>query len=151
MIVLALYVVLVATHRGEFWPASIYPMFSRAGRPWTRALVRELDAVPSLAAEDAWQGRTLDELPGRPFALVPRGIGQNDVANFISKTEVWDDARVAGLRSLFAPHLTDRPLLFYAVRGHLDARAEMRIECTPMLLLTKDRADLAPHLRTTAP
>lgn len=40
--VLVVYALLVATHLGEFWPFSIYPMFSQAGTPWTRAVVREL-------------------------------------------------------------------------------------------------------------
>ena len=39
---LIVYALLVATHLGEFWPFSIYPMFSQAGNPWSRAVVREM-------------------------------------------------------------------------------------------------------------
>ena len=37
-----IYGALVATHEGEYWPFSIYPMFSKAGNPWTRAIVRDV-------------------------------------------------------------------------------------------------------------
>lgn len=33
---------LLATNLGEFWPFSIYPMFSKAGGAWTRAVVLEV-------------------------------------------------------------------------------------------------------------
>src|SRR5262245_41465505 len=57
---------LAATHGGEFWPFSIYPMFSQAGRSWARALVVEAQPndLPQLAAQ-----YRLDDLPGVPFAL----------------------------------------------------------------------------------
>ena len=35
--------VLVASHKGEFWPFSIYPMFSQAGNSWSRALLIEIE------------------------------------------------------------------------------------------------------------
>lgn len=37
---LVVYGLLVAIHLGEFWPFSIYPMFSQTGNPWTGAAER---------------------------------------------------------------------------------------------------------------
>src|SRR5690625_7490964 len=34
--------ILVSTHEGEFWPFSIYTMFSQAGNPWERAMVLDV-------------------------------------------------------------------------------------------------------------
>jgi hypothetical protein len=45
-IILLIYAVLVASHEGEFWPFSIYPMFSQAGNPWTRAMVIDVTDLP---------------------------------------------------------------------------------------------------------
>ena len=89
---LAVYVLLVAANEGEFWPASIYPMFSIAGRPWTRALTRDVEAVPDSAR---WRVTDLDGLPGRPVVLPEIGIDPIDFANFLSKTKSWDEDRVA--------------------------------------------------------
>jgi hypothetical protein len=142
--VLALYVGLVATHRGEFWPFSIYPMFSLAGRPWTRAVTR---AVPVDHRPD-WEPVEQLQLPGDPFALTPRGIGNNDVANFVAKTQRWDPERIAGLRRLFADELQDRALMFYAARGELDDRVDggVRIRFVPVILLRPDGYELRPDL-----
>lgn len=41
-IVLLINILLVSTHRGEFWPFSIFPMFSQAGNPWSRGVVENV-------------------------------------------------------------------------------------------------------------
>ncbi len=124
--------VLLATHLGEFWPFSIYPMFSRAGRPFTRSVVREL-----APGEEYRAGAYAEpELPGKPFGVVPAGISQNDVANFVSKTAQWTPERAGGLQHLFGDHLRgDRRLLVFAARGEL-VGDRARVEFTPIIELT---------------
>ena len=56
---------------GEFWPFSIYPMFSQGGRPWVRSLVRE---VTDASDPQLWRPRIVDELPGAPYVMDTRGI-----------------------------------------------------------------------------
>ena len=144
VLTLAVYVLLVATHEGEFWPASIYPMFSVAGRPWTRALVRDVAALPDSAR---WQVTDLDGLPGRAVVLPDLGIDPIDFANFLSKTRTWDDARVGGLRALFTEAvLRTRQLMVYKVRGHLAEGDSVVVEATPFLLLSGEGTARNPDL-----
>ena len=140
---LAVYVLLVAANEGEFWPASIYPMFSVAGRPWTRALVRDVAALPDSAR---WRVTDLDGLPGRPVVLPDIGID-----NFLSKTRTWDEDRVGGLRSLFTEDLLrSRQLMVYKVRGRLAADDSVVVEATPFLLLSGDGTARNPGLPPAA-
>lgn len=148
--VLVVYALLVATHLGEFWPFSIYPMFSSAGNPWTRSLVRELPPDATDAQALPWTATTLDALPGTPYPLVPRGINQNDVANYVSKTETWTPERIQGLRSIFAKRRTlPAPLLVYSVRGELVGDS-VAVQATPLLLFTPDTTHLNPSLAAPA-
>lgn len=143
--VLVVYVLLVATHRGEFWPFSIYPMFSQAGNPWTRSLVRE---VPRGTDPDTldWGTVPLAEVPGSAYPLEPRGINQNDVANYVSKTDQWTDKRIRGHRSLFAKNRElSSSLLVLKMRGELRG-GEVTVTATPMLLFNPDRSFLRPSL-----
>ena len=145
---LAAYVLLVAANEGEFWPASVYPMFSVAGRPWTRALARDVAAVPDSAR---WRVIDLDGLPGRPVALPDIGIDPIDFANFVSKTRTWDEDRVRGLRSLFTEDLLrSRQLMVYKVRGRLAAGDSVVVEATPFLLLSGDGTARNPNLPPAA-
>lgn len=130
----ALYAVLVAANEGEFWPFSIYPMFSQGGAPWSRAVVRDVthDSV-------RWEPTTLDDLPGDPYALAERGIDHIDLANFVSKTGVWDDDRITGLRKIFgAAELERRDLLVLRARGHLTETDSVVISFVPYVLMTAD-------------
>ena len=140
---LVVYALLVATQLGEFWPFSIYPMFSQAGNPWTRAMVREM---PSQTDPDtlSWDAVSLQRLPGASYPLAPKGINQNDVANYVSKTDQWSDERVQGLRSLFFKNRSvNSSLLVYRVRGELVADS-VSISATPVLLFTPDASHLNP-------
>jgi hypothetical protein len=144
-VVLALYAVLVATHRGEFWPFSIYPMFSQAGHPWTRSLVR---TVPNDTL-DSWRATSLRDLPGTAFPVQARGINQNDISNYISKTDRWTAQRLRGLRSLFASaHDFSPPLLVMRVRGRL-TQDSVTVRATPFLLFTPDSTRLHADLAGT--
>lgn len=71
---------LIATHGGDFYPFSRFPMFSRAGRPWTVALVR------SVTPEEAQQPLGAVEesaLPGQPFPIHRHHINQDDLSAVI--------------------------------------------------------------------
>jgi len=142
-IVLAVYALLVATHKGEFWPFSIYPMFSQAGNPWTRAVVREMP--PETTAESLdWSAVAFQEVAGEPYPLSPRNINQNDVANYVSKTDTWTSDRIRGLRSLFTKNRTlNAPLLVYRVRGVL-ADDSVSVTATPVMMFSPDTTHLNP-------
>jgi hypothetical protein len=125
--VLGIVTLLLATNLGEFWPFSIYPMFSRAGRPWTRSIVRELEPgelVPAGAL-------SYDQLPGQPFALNLHGLQQNDVANIASKTDRWTPKRVAALERLFANVRPTHRLLLLSAHGAL-VGGEVEVRFVPL-------------------
>jgi hypothetical protein len=144
---LLLYAVLVATHLGEFWPFSIYPMFSQAGNPWTRTLVRELPEDPDGVS---WTAVRLDSLPGTPFPVVEHGLNQNDISNYVSKTSDWTDQRIRGFHSLFAKtHDFTHPLLVLKVRGTLTGDS-VSTEATPVMLLERDTTRFRPSIQVSA-
>ena len=140
---LLVYALLVVTHLGEFYPFSIYPMFSRGGHPWSRALVRDVTNVQDLSS---WSVVTQEELPGEPYPLVPNGIDQIDFANFVSKTETWDGDRVAGLERMFYDQLAGRRLLVMRANGHIDDDDVVRVEFVPYALLESSGAVINPAL-----
>jgi hypothetical protein len=128
--------VLVATHAGEFWPFSIYPMFSRAGRPWERSLVRRVDRA---ADSEIWAPRELETVIGQPLALAPLDIPQNDMTKLVKLTKHWDEARIGVLRGMFEEPLSrGERLLLYRIRGDLDAEGHGRTLATPFLLMEPD-------------
>ena len=143
LVLFALYGVLVATHLGEFWPFSIYPMFSQGGNPWSRAIVREVGSeVDTLI----WTGRTFDTLPGAPYPLLEHGVDPIDLANFVSKTERWTPARVGGLRQMFYDQLDDRRLLILRANGWIDEDDSVHVTFKPYVVLMPDTALLNPAL-----
>lgn len=117
-VVVACYVGLVATHGGEFWPFSSYPMFARAGRPWQRALVRVVDGSVLRAAYA--REYMLDALPGAPLPLAREGIPQNDMSSLLQNAERWAAVDLASLASLFGALPCRAPLLVLRVRGALE-------------------------------
>jgi hypothetical protein len=143
LLTLAVYMLLVATHLGEFWPFSIFPMFSQAGNPWTRALVRR---VPNEQPDkQLWNAVTLDQLPGKPLRLAAEGVNQNDVSNFVSKTPMWDEQRLRGLRKLLETSRGDETLLVYRVRGRLD-QDTVKTTAEPLILFTGDTTFISPPM-----
>jgi hypothetical protein len=141
---LVVYTLLVATHLGEFWPFSIYPMFSQGGRTWSRALVRDVSALPPDAV---WDGLTsFEALPGAPYPLDPTGINQNDLANFVSKSRSWSPSRVAAIKRVFGNELQDHRLLVMRVEGRIDQADTVALSFTPFILLTPDSAYFNPNL-----
>ena len=135
---------LVSTHLGEFWPMSIYPMFSTAGNPWTRALVMELP--PDVPSDELWQSGAVDELPGRVYPVGEHGVFQNDLSNFVSKTEEWTEDYVNGLRAMFRGRVAEGDrLMIYSVVGELTGSG-VRVRAHPLMLLAGDEATLAEGL-----
>lgn len=119
LVVLGTYAALTATHLGEFWPFSINPMFSTAGRPWMRALAREVSETPS----PAWQPVPLDALRAP----------QNGLTGFVRQTRRWTPDRRDRLLALLGTPLPDgRTLLLYRV----DGRDGPVVTCTPVLFFT---------------
>ncbi len=139
VITLAVYAALVGTNLGEFWPFSIYPMFSQGGNPWSRTAVRDVTNVDSLS----WKNQSSGDLPGEPYPLLAHGVDPIDLANFISKTERWDERRVAGLRKMFkANTLGDRRLLVMRVNGRITPDDSVIVEFVPHAVLTADATTL---------
>ena len=129
---------------GEFWPFSIYPMFSQGGIPWSRAVVREVDDDPTAVQ---WEALRASELPGRPYALLDYGISPIDLANFVSKSNTWHDERVRGLRRMFGePVLEDRNLLVVRVNGRITEADSVDVTFVPYVMMTRDTTFLNPDL-----
>lgn len=140
---LLVYVLLVATHAGEFWPFSIYPMFSQAGHPWSRAVVRDVSDVDPVA----WDTLSApDALPGTPFPLAKHGIDPIDLANFVSKTTAWNAARISGLRTMFYDQVSERDLLVMRVNGRLVGSDSVAVAFIPYVLVRADTASANPLL-----
>ena len=135
---------LVSTHLGEFWPFSIYPMFSRGGHPWVRAVIRDID-VPDASDPSLWHPTTIDNLPGLPYALANVRISQNDIANFIAKSRHWDAQRIAGLRKVFEADLQRTHLLILRADGRIDGDS-VSVIFTPFLLLAPASTSFNPNL-----
>ncbi len=131
--------VLVAAHEGEFYPFSIFPMFSQAGKPWTRVLVQEAEAPPY-----DWSYRGLDSLNGL-IPLLPLGVPQNDVSTFVGKTTEWDGASGHTLGRFMAP-ATRRyeAVLVYRVTGRL-AGDVASIQAHPLAFATADTLIFSPN------
>lgn len=86
--------------------------------------------------------------------MVSNGINQNDVANYLSKTDRWTEARIRGFRSMFSRHSFDTALLVYKVRGSLQDDA-VDIEAMPIMQLQADTTlfhpDIAVDRRPSSP
>ena len=144
-VTLLVYAVLVATHLGEFWPFSIYPMFSTAGNPWSRSIVRD---ISSQAGEPSWEQVDGASLPGGAVALDDHGVDPIDLANFVSKTEVWDDDRIEGLRNMFrASQLEGQRLLVMRARGELNEADSVVLYFEPYVAINSTGAEVNPRLK----
>ncbi|MEX1063288.1 MAG: hypothetical protein WEC12_06770 [Balneolaceae bacterium] len=144
---LLVYSLLVATHEGEFWPFSIYPMFSKAGNPWTRALVVD---VTDVSDSSMWKVSDRDNLAGAPVPVRNYGVDQIDFSNFISKTETWDRNRKQALITMFGKEdLLGRRLMIMKVDGRFSDADNVEIKVTPFLMLTADSVLTNPFLSGT--
>lgn len=134
----------VATHLGEFWPFSIFPMFSQAGKEWSRGVVEQ---VEDSSRADLWETKPISEIENRILPLKDYGIHEIDFANFITKTKVWNEKRLNGMRSTFqVDQYPGEMWLATRVRGYMDERDSVVIEAIPMFLFTADTTIKNPHL-----
>jgi hypothetical protein len=144
LLLLATYALLVATHEGEFWPFSIYPMFSKAGKPWTRAIVREVSSTPDTLK---WKTTNLDDLYGSPVALKKHGVDQIDFANFVSRTKEWSPKRRHALKLMFGEeNIKNHEFMVMKVTGQFVNRDSVITTATPLFLLTEDTVFSNPSL-----
>lgn len=136
--VVVLYGVLVSTHAGEFWPFSIYQMFSQAGQTWTRVLVRSVppDGLP------LWETTSLDDAPGAPFPLAEFGLRANDLASLIQ--EPVTPADLETLHQLLRPHVADQPLLVLRAVGSRGSDHHIDVRVTPFAVAYPDTLLVSP-------
>jgi len=145
--VLLLNILLVATHEGEFWPFSIYPMFSQAGIPWSRGVVEN---VQDTSRADLWETKSIKKIDHRILPLQDYGIHEIDYANYISKTKNWDEEKVQGLRSSFQiGHHPGQMWMATRVTGHIDDQNNVIIMAIPMFLFTADTTYRNPNIFST--
>lgn len=145
--VLLLNILLIATHKGEFWPFSVYPMFSQAGKPWSRGVVED---VRDTTRADLWETKPIEEISNRILPLERHGIHEIDFANYISKTKNWDAEKINGLRSTF--QIADYPeQMWLATRvvGSINEQDSVVIKAIPMFLFTADSTYKNPNLFST--
>lgn len=135
--------VLVSTHKGEFWPFSIFPMFSQAGNPWSRGVVIQVEDPNK---DLIWENKTLEEIKQDAVSLEQNGIDNIDYANFISKTKNWDSQRVRALRDLFEIDRHNRSWMAMRVRGYLTETDSVVVEAIPMFIFTPDTTMRNPKL-----
>ncbi|MGM0547274.1 MAG: hypothetical protein ACQEST_11205 [Bacteroidota bacterium] len=142
--VLIVNVALVSTHEGEFWPFSIFPMFSQAGNPWARAVVEQVD---DMSQNQLWNSRTLDELNNGVVALNDYGIDTIDYANFVSKTEEWTPKRVQALRDLLdIKNIGNQKWMVTKVEGYLTENDSVVVNSTPLFVFTPDTTLYNPSI-----
>lgn len=135
-IVLLINIVLVSTHKGEFWPFSIFPMFSQAGQPWSRGVIEN---VQDTSRADLWKTKSIGKIENRILPLENYGIHEIDFANYISKTKIWTDKEINGLRSTF--QIDRHPGQMWIptrVTGYINEEDSVVIQAIPMFLFTAD-------------
>jgi len=141
--VLTLYALLVASHEGEFWPFSIYPMFSQSGNEWSKSLVAEIENERMVID---WKPRTISDLHGDVLPLNRIGLNQNDLAEILTRTERWSDARIAHVRQFFGDLLQEQAFVVYMARPELKGkgRGNLHVAYTPWLYFYPDSTYVNP-------
>ena len=143
-IVLIVYALLVATHEGEFWPFSIYPMFSQAGNPWTRAMLIDVTDADS---DEFWRPQSPDDKAGPPVPLRAYGVDQIDYSNFISQTKNWTPQRRDALHQMFGINqIGENRWLAAKVHGEMIGEDSVSVRIEPFLLMTADSVYMNPLL-----
>lgn len=139
-----IYAILVAPHEGEFWPFSIYPMFSQAGNPWTRAMVVDVTQKPETVI---WERYALQELESNVVPVIDYGVDQIDFSNFVSKTEHWSDIRRNALITMFGSQaIGSQRWMVSKVSGEMVGSNSVVVEVIPFILITSDSTYLNPNI-----
>jgi hypothetical protein len=126
---------LVATHLGEFWPFSIYPMFSRADTKVHQVLVREVESVQQFTG--SFKAITVSELPGEEFGVKNAGVDPVDLNKYVRLTEHWDDERLSGLVRMFRDDLEEEQLLLFDVKGDAVEDRQENYQARPLVYFDK--------------
>lgn len=143
-ILMLIMAVLLAPHEGEFWPFSIYPMFSQAGHPWTRAMVVD---VTELNDDEIWEAYSLENMQADPVPVGKYGVDQIDYSNFMSKTENWTESRRNALITMFgADQIGSDRWMASKVHGRMVGEDSVAVVIQPFLMFTADTVYLNPHL-----
>lgn len=137
--------VLVASHKGEFWPFSIYPMFSQAGNTWSRALLIEISPDDSTGL---WTEKSIGSIDqNRILSVKELGVDQIDYSNFISKTETWTPSRIAALQKLFPESvLKGKKVMATKATGTLADDDSVSVVLTPLFLIHSDTILVNPGI-----
>jgi len=147
---IAAYLVLIAVHGDDFWPFSRFPMFAAAGRPWTRALLRELTPAE---LEQPLLEISEEQLPGRPLALHSLGKNQDDLIQLVRRLDASTNP-AADLQFL-AEYLGDarksRHLVLYLVRGRFRPKRVVGVRFRPIAVLGPEGVRAIPKEATQAP
>lgn len=143
-VILLVFTVTVATHEGEFWPFSIYPMFSQSGHPWTRAMILD---VSDLDENQIWDTHALGDKIGPAVPVGRYGVDQIDFSNFITKTDNWTDSRRNALITMFgSEQIGTQQWMITKVRGELRGRDSVVVQIQPFLLMSRDDVIMNPLL-----
>lgn len=141
--VMFFYASLVAIHKGEFWPFSIYPMFSKAPQIVSKTLVRKVNTE----YKQSWDVYTEEQdLPGTRYILEEAGIDQNDLSTFVQKTEIWENMNVKNITQLLLRNQKNIHLILYEVSIELDNSKELKFKFFPVMSLYSDSTILNPNL-----
>lgn len=144
--ILLVNILLVSTHEGEFWPFSIFPMFSQAGKPWSRGVVEQ---VTDTTRADLWQTKPISVIEDRILPLKKYGIHEIDFANYVSKTKTWDKKKINGLRTTFQiDRYPGQMWMATRVAGYIDEQDSVIIQAIPMFLFTADTTIKNPLIFT---
>ena len=119
-------------------------MFSQAGNPWKRAIVQD---VTHAEIDSLWKTTDKNGLPGKTVALNKLNVNTNDIANYLSKTDIWTPKKQSGVRKLLQKKLNQSNLLVYQARGSLNENDEPKVEFIPYFYLATDTTLLNKKLR----
>lgn len=136
-VLLAINLCAISIGDGEFWPFSKFPMFSRAGRPWKRAFVREVSAeeLRQPLVEVAER-----ELPGKPVALHHFHINQDDISAVVRTLKQPVSEEQAALLAQYFDRLRhDRTMVLYEAYGRFRSTdRSVRVRFLPRLIIGPD-------------
>lgn len=112
-LLLGLQALLLPISRGEFWPFSIFPMFSGAGKDWSRAVVTKND--------DGLGGgsRSLSAMTQPVVPLDSIDVHQNDLSATLSRTSQANGTGAQALRKVFSRLPVGDVVILNMVRGQL--------------------------------
>ncbi len=130
-----------ATHKGEFWPFSTYSMFSHAGQPWMRVVIRDVTSTPNT------KGAVLDSLEhleGDPLPLKPLGVLQKDMNRLFRVADgQWNPEQIRVVRSaLSTPLSRQRVLLAYRIEGRPSPKGRWTVRAVPMLKISPSESEV---------